>query len=138
MNLKFVVDANVLFSFFKEDSSTRRFILSHPELELIVPEYLFEELEEHKEEIMHKSRIDDCVFGLTKKELSMYVAVLPVDKFRGFWKQAKKLSPDPDDTQYFAVALATGCVIWSNDNVLKQQSSVKVFSTKELFELFGL
>ena len=136
MNL--VVDANVLFSFFKKDSLTRRFIFSHPELELFIPKYLFDELEEHKEEIKRKSKIDETVFELTKKELSMYVTVVSLDEFKGFWKKAKKISPDPDDTQYFAAALALECIIWSNDKALKQQSYVKILNTKELFELLGL
>jgi len=32
--MKLVIDANVLFSFFKKDSFTRNLIISHPELEL--------------------------------------------------------------------------------------------------------
>ena len=136
--MKFVVDANVLFSFFKKDSFTRRFIFSHPELELLVPEYLFEELEEHKESVKCKSKIEDAVFELTKKELSRYVTIISLDDFKGFWKQAKKISPDPDDTQYFAVALARECIIWSNDKELKQQSEVKVLSTKEIVGLIGV
>ncbi|GAI90273.1 unnamed protein product, partial [marine sediment metagenome] len=43
--MKLVVDANILFSFFKKASFTRRFILSHPEIELFTPLYVFEELE---------------------------------------------------------------------------------------------
>ena len=48
--MKLVVDANILFSFFKKESFTRKFILSHPELELFTSEYVFEELEKYKEE----------------------------------------------------------------------------------------
>ena len=36
--MRLVVDANILFSFFKKDSFTRRFILSHPEIEQISPD----------------------------------------------------------------------------------------------------
>jgi predicted nucleic acid-binding protein len=53
----------ILFSFFKRDSFTRRFILSHPEIESFTSLYVFEELEEHKEEINSKARIDDRVYG---------------------------------------------------------------------------
>jgi predicted nucleic acid-binding protein len=44
-----------------------------------------------------------------------------------------RISPDPDDVEYIAVALSIGCVIWSNDKDLKEkQSEVKVFSTADL------
>ncbi|MCK5177375.1 MAG: PIN domain-containing protein [Candidatus Aenigmarchaeota archaeon] len=136
--MKLVVDANVLFSFFRKYSSTRKFILSHPELELFVPEYVFDELEEHKEEIKRKSKIDENVFKLTKKELLRYTTVVPLDEFKEFWDKAKKISPDLDDAQYFAVAFALSCVLWSNDKALKRQSCVKVWNTKEFIELMGL
>ena len=131
--MKLIVDANVLFSFFKKDSFTRRFILSHPEIELFTPLYVFEELEEHKEEIKTKARIGDIVFELSKKELLEYVTVVPLDEFKDFWGEVKQISPDPDDVEYLAVALSLGCAIWSNDRDLKEtQSVVKVFSTSDL------
>ncbi len=136
--MKLVVDANILFSFFKKDSYTRRFILSHPELELFVPIYVFDELDKHREEVKSKSKIDDRVFELTKKELLAYVSIVSLDDFKVFWKEAKQISPDSDDIEYFSVALALDCVIWSNDEKLKQQSKVKVFSTDDLMELLGL
>lgn len=64
--MKFVVDANVLFSFFKKESFTRNFILSHPEIRLYTPVYVFEELDEHRSEIKSKSMIGNEIFELTK------------------------------------------------------------------------
>lgn len=136
--MKLVVDANILFSFFKKESFTRRFILSHPELELFTSVYVFDELDEHKEEVKSKSKIDDRVFELTKEELLAYVSIVPLDKFKRFWGEAKQISPDPDDIEYFALALALDCSIWSDDRELKErQSMVNVFRTHELKKLFG-
>ena len=56
--------SRVLFSFFKRDSFTRNFILSHPEMELFTPVYVFEELDEHRDEVKSKSRINDKIFEL--------------------------------------------------------------------------
>jgi predicted nucleic acid-binding protein len=39
-HMKLVLDANVLFSFFKEGSFTREVIILHDELELLVPAYI--------------------------------------------------------------------------------------------------
>lgn len=135
--MKLIVDANVLFSFFKKESFTRNFILSHTELELFTPVYVFEELDNHKDEVKSKSGIDDKIFELTKEELGIYVTVLELDKFKEFWEESKQVSPDPDDLQYFAAALALNCVFWSNDGKLKEQPRVRVLSTHDLAELFG-
>lgn len=136
--MKLIADANVLFSFFKKDSSTRRFILSHPELELFTSVYVLEELDKHSEEILSKSKIDNRVFELIKRELLEYITPISLDKFKGFWNEAQRISPDPDDVVYFAMALARGCAIWSNDKAFKEQSAVKVLSTTDIIELFGL
>jgi predicted nucleic acid-binding protein len=80
--MKLVVDANVLFSFFKRRSATRRFILSHPEIEFITPAYVLEELKRHETEIKARARIDDRVLALTKRELQAYLAIVPVEKFK--------------------------------------------------------
>ena len=134
--MRLVVDANVLFSFFKRTSATRRFILSHPEIEFVTPAYVLEELEGHEVEIKAKARIDDRVLALTKKELQAYLALVPVEAFKDMWEEAKRISPDPDDAPYLAVALALGCALWSNDKELKEkQSKVTVLSTAELLAL---
>jgi predicted nucleic acid-binding protein len=135
--MKLVVDANILFSFFEKDSFTRRFMLSHPELELFTPTYVFDELDKHKGEIESKSKINDRVFELTKTRLLAYVNPVPLGEFKKFWEEAKRVSPDPDDAEYFAVALKLGCPIWSNDGKLKDQPKVKVLSIAELLELLG-
>lgn len=136
--MRLVVDANISFSFFKKDSFTRGFILSHPEIELFTPLYVFEELEEHKEEIKSKARIDDRVYELSTKELLEYVTIVALEEFKKFWEEAKQISPDPDDVEYLAVALSLDCAIWSNDKDLKEgQSRVVVVTTEELTKLLG-
>ncbi|MGC9200887.1 MAG: PIN domain-containing protein [Candidatus Aenigmatarchaeota archaeon] len=47
------------------------------------------------------------------------------------------MSPDVNDIQYFSLALKMNVPIWSNDKKLKQQSKVKVFSTKDLIEFLS-
>lgn len=134
--MKLVVDANVLFSFFKVDSFTRKFIFSHPELELFTPVYVFEELERHKGEIKSKSNINDEIFKLTEKRLLAYIESVPSAEFKELWAEASQISPDPDDAAYFALGLKLDCPIWSRDEELgKRQSEVRVLSTSELVEL---
>ena len=60
--MKLVVDTNVLFSFFKKESETRRLILNFEILELVTPSFCINELNEHKELICTKSRLSDSEF----------------------------------------------------------------------------
>ena len=46
--------------------------------------------------------------------------------FREYMSEADSISPDPDDVQYFALALKLGCPIWSNDPHFREQSDARV------------
>lgn len=128
-----VVDANIIFSALIKDSHTRHFLLFGYN-SLHVPDFVIEEIEEHMEEIRDKT-------GLSKKQLIQILDELmreskirKVDysEIREFIPQAEKVSPDPDDVQYFALAMRLGCPIWSNDKKLKQQNVVQVLNSSEV------
>ena len=129
-----VVDMNILFSFFKKYSPTRK-LLINPNLELYSPEYALDELNKHLEEIMLKSKINIGVFELYKKILSWFVKFIPVSEYKEFKNKAELITPDEDDTQYFALALKLNCPIWSNDKRLKKQSKIEVFNTEDLLKI---
>jgi predicted nucleic acid-binding protein len=73
--MKLVVDANILFSFFKRDSTTRNLLTSFELLELYTPALGFSELVKNKADICRKAVISDA-------PLSFEFGIL--DLF-GFW-----------------------------------------------------
>lgn len=87
---------------------------------------------------MSKAKIGIGEFGLMETVLSWKINFVPTTEFRDFLEEAKSISPDPDDVEYFAPALKLKSAIWSNDNALKKQSVVKVFSTPELIKALEL
>jgi len=125
---------NILFSFFKKHTFTRR-LLINSDLQLYSTKFAFEEFNKHLDELMSKAKIDMGVFELYKTILSWYVKFVPTSEYKEFKNEAESISPDPDDTQYFALALKLDCPIWSNDKRLKKQSSIEIFSTEELVKL---
>jgi len=129
--MKLVVDANVLFSALIKDSMTRKLFFEE-RLEIYAPEYLFEEFEEHKMEIMQKAHRGESEFWEVVDILKSRMSVVTVSEFEKFMEKALKVSPDKDDAIYFAAALAIGGAIWSNDRRLKGQKAVKVWSTEEI------
>jgi len=129
-----VADMNILFSFFKKHTFTRK-LLSNPNLELYSPIYALDELNKYSQELISKSKINTGTFELYKKVLSWFIKFMPVSEYKEFKDKADSISPDPNDTQYFALALKLNCPIWSNDKKLKEQSEIKVLNTSELIEL---
>lgn len=129
--MKLVVDANVLFSALIKDSFTRK-LFFEDRLEIYAPEYLFEEFEEHREEIMQKTHRNEAEFWEVMGILKSRISVVPFSEFEKFMEKAKKASPDMDDAIYFAVAFAIDGAIWSNDRRLKGQKEVRVLNTEEI------
>ncbi len=132
--MKVVVDTNILFSFFWEDSFTKRLLSSSP-FELISPEYALSELHENKDEIMKKTKITVMEFESYINELKLKVKFIPLKDYEIFKKEALQISPDKKDSDFLALTLENSCYLWSNDSLLKKQNKVKVLTTEEIIYL---
>jgi len=103
-----VVDANVVFSVLIKGGKTLDiFILNraNKRFEFIAPEFLMVEVEKHTIEILQKT-------GLSSEELENVLEFLEKEiefvsfiDFAEYYEEAEKISPDPNDVQYFALAL---------------------------------
>src|SRR3989338_2505530 len=131
-----VVDANVLFSALIKESFSFN-LLFNGKFHLFTPEYIFTELEKHKEEILNKTeRLEEEFFRLLET-LKRRVIIVPLEELLPYVEEAEKITPDPDDMTYFALALKLNCAIWSNDKKLKVQDKIKVYNTHELSKISG-
>ncbi|RZN40080.1 MAG: hypothetical protein EFT35_03375 [Methanophagales archaeon ANME-1-THS] len=137
--MKLVVDANVLFSFFKKESQTRELITSFEIFELYTPLLGINELFKNKEEICRKSKITEADFEEAMESLKLFVGVVPDEEFKDFSREAKELLGEHvKDIPYFALAFSLNCGIWSNEKRLKRQSRIAVFSTSDLAKLLSI
>jgi len=65
------------------------------------------------------------------------IALIPLEELLPYLDEAEKISPDPDDVAYIALALKLKCAIWSQDKKLKEkQNKVQVYSTEDLVKMF--
>lgn len=135
--MKLVVDTNVLFSFFKKESKTRRLILNFEILEPVTPSFCIDELNEHKELICEKSKLSDRESEEALDDLLIFVKVFSLSEYKEFLPDAKTISPDPDDIDLFALALKLNCPIWAQEKAFKKQSRVKVFATSDLISFLS-
>ncbi len=137
--MELVIDAAILFSFFKPESFTRDFVklLYSNGVRLFAPAFLLDELLALKERICEFCEIDEEEFTTSFILLCEVLGVIPKSEYERFLSEAKNLlSEHPKDAPYFALALKLSIPIWSNEKRFKKQSKVKVFSTHELKELF--
>ena len=135
-----VIDASILFSFFKSDS-VRRYIveeLLNRDCNLISSDFVLEELLKNKEKIIKFSGIDELEFVFLFSILERGIKTFSEYKYSKFLSEANKISPhgnqETKDDAYFALALSSNCAIWSDEEAFKQQSKVQIFSTEDLLK----
>ena len=131
-----VIDANVLFSALIKDSFAYNLIFSGS-FHIFTPEYIFAELEKHKEELLKKTERTDEEFFRLVEALKRRIAIVLLEELVPYVDEAEKITPNPDDMAYFAPALKLNCAIWSNDKKLKEQNRIKVYSTDNLSKISG-
>ena len=132
--MKLVIDAIVLFAALIKEGSTAELLISD-KLQLFAPEFLFTEFVKYKEIILKKTHRSleefDQFFDILKEQIT----VIPKNEIIPFMDKAEKISPDPKDIVYLALAFALKAYLWSNDKKLKKdQNVITVFSTEELIE----
>ena len=131
MNL--IVDANILFAALIKEGSTAELMLSD-KLQLFAPEFLFTEFAKYEGLILKKTHRSREEFNQFLDLLKEQIIVISKKQIAPFMNKAEKISPDPKDIVYFALAFALQANIWSNDKELKNQEEIIVYSTKELIE----
>ena len=132
-----VIDSNVLFSALIKDSTTRRLILEYTGF-FLFPEFIFEEMEKHKDELLQKSKMSEEDFNQLLELLLTKVLIVPNLSLEKHYDKAFELVKDidQDDLLFFACTLHyPESVIWSDDAKLKKQSKIKIINT---YEMMGL
>lgn len=73
--MNIVIDANILIAALLKDSKVRELIVNIP-YKLLVPEVHFQEIEEHKEELLEKSGLSKEEFDILLMKLSEYFTIV--------------------------------------------------------------
>ena len=130
--MKIVLDNNILFSLINPFSAASYIFFFLNSEKIFAPEFIKSEFEKYKEICLFKSKLSEHEFELRQKEVEEKISFLKLPEYKRFLKQSIEILPDPDDSDFLALALSLKSTIWLNDPHLKQQSFVKVFTTSEL------
>ena len=96
--MELVIDANIFISALIRDSHTRHFLILRKH-SYYVPEFVFEEIQEHIEEIKQKSTLSEDVIKEVLDQIILLanIIIIPFEDFKEFEEEAISLSPDIDD-----------------------------------------
>ena len=136
--MELIIDANIVISALISWNGKTRDLIFVKDFSLFTPEYLLEEIEKYKNEIIIKSNLNEESFKLAMSLIFSKIRLIPFSEFELLIPKAKNICPDPNDEEYFALALSRNTSLWSNDKALKQQSVIKVFTTQELIKTLKL
>lgn len=131
--MELVLDSNVLFSVINPRSAAA-YLFSMLRVDFSAPDFIKSEFNEHREDCLFKSKLSEHEFEMKQAEVENTIKFFKLSEYDDFLELAANALPDPDDADFVALALSVKAAIWSNDPHLKQQSLVKVYTTKELVE----
>ncbi len=132
--MELVLDANILFSALIKNSFTAELIFND-DIKLYCPEFIIQEFLKYEDEISEKMSRTREDFVMIMHMLKEIIDIVPKEEYASFIEKGAEISPDPNDSLYFALALKLDCAIWSNDAKLKKQDKVKVYNTTEVVKL---
>ncbi len=135
--MKLVLDTNRIIAALVKNSASREILLSG-KFEFLTVGVSMSEIEEHKEELLMRTKMSAEDFGKLLSLLLSKVKIVNDTAIQSKMKEAKVLMDkvDPDDTPFIALALATeNDGVWSNDKHFDRQDKIKVWKTQELLKL---
>lgn len=142
----FVIDTNVLFSYFREGSFVNRAIKSGL-LNLFSPESALDELDRYSETICSKSGVSDARFRTLLEELKMHISFVPIIEHSRFFGEVKLMAENLgrkdaeellDDADFVSLSLKLQLPLWSNDKIFRKVADIRSFTTAEVIELLKL
>jgi len=86
---------------------------------LYSPTFALTELETHNDVIIKRFSLTKIQYSVIIKLLQTVVNFFEEKEYETFFPKAKKVSPDPDDRDFFALSFSLNCPLWSNDADLK-------------------
>lgn len=104
----------------------------------LVPEFFWEELENHFDRVLELSRPKREELKEMLEIVRAQTITVPKETFKDKLEEAKRVSPDPLDVPYVALALALNVPLVTGDKKLireLQERGIKVVTVRELYEV---
>jgi len=131
--MNIVVDTNIVFSALINSRSIIPEIIVTPysNFRFYTSEYLFDELEKHKNKLQKASKLSEKEINRAKAELFKYINTISLEIIpTEIWQQAKDLTfdIDPDDIPFVALSIYLDAYLWTGDKILYNGLQSKGFN----------
>ena len=139
--MKVVIDTNIVFSALISSSSTIPDIIIAPfnRFRFYTCDYLFDELDNHKEKLQKASKLSEKEIDKAKINFFKYINIISLGIIpQNIWLAAEALTfdIDPDDIPFVALTMFLDAHLWTSDKILynglKNKGFNNVISTYEL------
>ena len=130
-----IVDTNVIISAALRQSITQDLIFNLA-FQLYTPEFVGDEIEKHKRDILNKSGYTEERFNSILSLIFSRITIIPEDEYLSHKNEVLKFTPDKKDWPFLALAKHLDAALWSyGSDLKKKQSVIKVFTTSDLIKL---
>ncbi len=131
----FVVDTNIIVSAILRPALTQELVFSS-DFELFAPEYVKNEMADHKSEFLKKSGYSEHQFELIVALVFSKITIIPASEYEKYRTEVLEFVPDKDDWPFFALARHLDSALWSNDVALKKkQTRIRVLNTEDIISI---
>ena len=132
--MRLVVDSNILFTYFWKESMARK-AFQRVGIAYYSPEFSLGELHKYRKDIMVKAGLVEGEFIHEVGELANAVIFVGREDYKEYMEKAARISPDNADCDFIALALKLKCPLWTRDQKLRKQHSVKITDTSDIIAL---
>jgi len=134
--MNIVIDTNIFISSLIKKGITR-YIITNFNYNFLFPEFELIEIQNHKNEIIKKSKLSGKQFNILLLRLLKYVRIIPKDIITPIRQTAENIMGhiDKDDVLFIATALTFNCPIWSDDKHFLMQNEINILTTKDIIHL---
>ncbi len=135
--MKILIDTNRIIASLVKDGTTRD-ILFDEFFEFVTPEYTLTEIEEHKDELKKKVKINDEEFEILLAIIFERIKIIPESDYKDVLSEYQKDISDPDDIPHLAACFISEAEgIWAHDPHFKEQHKFKVFTNIDMLRMSG-
>ena len=133
--MKIVIDSNRVIAALIKDSTTREILLDK-NFQFFAPEYIKNEIEKYRSEIINKANINEEEFDILVSLIFESITIIPQNEYQKFFDILKEEIRDPKDIAYLAVCpYINADGIWTHDPHFKEQKKCKIYTNIDMLKI---
>ncbi len=131
--MELVIDTNILISSVLVKSDLQKIIFDL-RTTLYSPEFMLEEIEKYREEIIERSKYSEVELQGLLMGIFSRIHIIPREEYKNSELKAKKITLDEKDWPFVALGLELSCPLWTNDRGLLKTKEINTITTWQLLK----